>query len=153
MISIQPTPGRVLWYYPSKDEKTGLHLPFLLHGEGPLAASIAHINPNGTLNLGVLDSSGNHHSRQGIVLVQDGEDVPAEDAYATWMPYQVGQATKTEQVQQQLVQQAQQQAGAAQGSGDPAPAADIAQQADSAAAALQQPVGDAQSEYQVRTTA
>src|SRR6266700_4220889 len=92
---IKPTVGRVLWYRPSP------HDPGPWPGEQPLAAHVAHVNPEGRVNLMVIDANGNGYSRTGVHLVQEGEPVPNRP-YAEWMPFQKGQAAKTEAAEAKL---------------------------------------------------
>jgi hypothetical protein len=94
-MRIEPTVGRVVWYYPEGADR-GPH-----PGEQPLSAQIAHVNEDGTVNLGVLDSLGVHFSKQNVVLIQDGDERP-DGCFAEWMPYQKGQAAKTEQLEDKL---------------------------------------------------
>lgn len=93
---IKPTVGRVVWFRPGSND------PLFGETEQPLAAIIAHVQSDNAVNLGVLDTTGNHHSRQSVQLVQDGEDGSTAAGYCEWMPYQKGQATKTEQLEKQL---------------------------------------------------
>jgi hypothetical protein len=89
-MSITPTVGRVVHYYtPSYDPS------------GPHAAVIAKVNSDGTLNLGFFHPDGNCRGVQNVPLVQD-EEAPAVGHYAVWMPFQKGQAQKTEALEKQL---------------------------------------------------
>lgn len=91
---IKPTIGRVVWFYPSS--QTG-NAGFAAPADGePLAAVVAKVWSDNLLNLTVFDANGVAHSRTSVALVQDGEPVPPHGYYATWMPYQVGQAKKHE---------------------------------------------------------
>lgn len=92
---IEPTPGRIVWYWPAPND----NIPAL--AGKPLAATVAAVHDTRTVNLTVFDAYGNLHSRQSVHLVQP-EDDPVFVPYAQWMPYQVGQAAKTEQVEAQL---------------------------------------------------
>jgi hypothetical protein len=93
MAIIIPTVGRVVHYYPYG--KTQVN-----SSEQPCAASIAHVHPDGTINIGYLDSNGEHHYALGVRLMQDGEPFPESgERFCCWMPYQVGQAAKTEQAE------------------------------------------------------
>lgn len=89
---IEPTNGRVVWYHPSADDG-------LSHRGQPLAATVAHVWNDRQVNLTVSDSNGNVFARQRVTLLQDN-DVPGDGAYAEWMPYQKGQAAKTEALEQ-----------------------------------------------------
>lgn len=87
-MKIEPTIGRVVWFWPSHG---GQHTR---HSEQPLKADVVHVNENGTVNLFVVDHTGISHREHNIELVQDGDTAPGNDHYCTWMPYQVGQAKK-----------------------------------------------------------
>jgi hypothetical protein len=89
---ITPTPGRVVWFYPAEHDGIGR-----LNGQ-PLAAIVAGVHNDNLVNLAVFDAYGNSQQRSNVHLVQPGKDRP-NSAHATWMPYQVGQAAKTEQLQ------------------------------------------------------
>lgn len=34
-------------------------------------------------------------NRGSVIVVQEGQDIPADTAYVQWMPYQVAQAAKS----------------------------------------------------------
>lgn len=98
---IQPTIGRVVLCCPNEDRR----LSHLVAVEGePLAALVAYaypVNEAGQhfVNLSLSDHIGQHCAVQGILLVQDGQEPPETGkAYCHWMPYQLGQAAKTEAV-------------------------------------------------------
>jgi len=93
---IKPTIGRVVWYHPSEFDRT----PMTLHGE-VLAAIIVHVWSDTYVNLTVFDSNGTPHARTSVQLLQDG-DPNRPSAYCEWMPYQKGQAAKTEQLEAKL---------------------------------------------------
>lgn len=86
MSVIKPTVGRVVWYYPQKSDPGG-EVP-----GGPQAATVAHVNQDGSVNLGIHDSEGLHYNRTNIPLVQPGDPIPKTGGYCCWMPYQIGQA-------------------------------------------------------------
>jgi hypothetical protein len=83
-VQIKPTIGRVVWFYPQG------------HREGvqPHAALIAFVHSDKMINLGVFDSNGHSYSETSVPLLQEGDAVPDEGRYATWMPFQIGQAEK-----------------------------------------------------------
>lgn len=92
--TIKPTVGRVVWFHPSKNSAEP---GFSRHAEGePYAAMIAHVNGERLVNLTVFDANGAAHPRTSVELVQDGCSIPGSGYYAEWMPYQNGQAAKTE---------------------------------------------------------
>ncbi len=93
---IPPTVGRSLWY------RAGTADTFPHKDNAPLHSNLCGVNDDGTINLAVFGFDGSGpYARQNVVLVQGGEPAPGQ---ACWMPYQQGQAAKTEQLQQQLVQ-------------------------------------------------
>lgn len=96
---ITPTPGRIVWYWPSANDG----IP-ALPGQ-PLAAIITAVHSDHRVNLAVFDSYGNNHARGNISLVQPDyiRPQPGSISFAEWMPYQVGQAGKTEQMQVALL--------------------------------------------------
>jgi hypothetical protein len=97
---IKPTVGRVVWFRPYPLIQDG---GFIYHGNGePLAAIVTHVWNDQMVNLVVFDSNGSSHSRTSVKLMQDGEDTSMYHSYAEWMPYQKGQAAKTEQLEQRL---------------------------------------------------
>jgi len=87
---ISPTPGRVVWFRPAAHDGIGT-----LNGQ-PLAAIVAGVHNDRLVNLAVFDAYGNSQQRSSVTLVQPGDDVPAGGSYAEWMPYQIGQAAKTQ---------------------------------------------------------
>lgn len=98
---IKPTIGRIVLFHPS--EVTG-EAGFALHGNGqPYAAIIAHVHGDRMLNLTVFDANGTAHSRTSVWLVQDGDAVPQCGYYCEWMPYQKGQAAKSDAADKGIV--------------------------------------------------
>lgn len=94
---IKPTVGRVVWFFPEHRHAD----------DQPLAAMIARVHSDTCVNLAITHPSGSPmlNPPTSIRLVQEGETPPADSDYCTWMPYQMGQAAKTEQVQSQLANQ------------------------------------------------
>lgn len=93
MPHIIPTPGRVVWYYPAANcAEAGFTRA---HGDAPLAAIVAQVLA-ATVNLTVFDAKGVPHSRTAVRLVQEGDIRPVGEEFCEWMPYQKGQAAKTE---------------------------------------------------------
>ncbi len=90
---ITPTPGRVVWYYPSQDE---INAKTFAYGDPtqPLAATVAYAWHDRMVNLSVIDQNGNQFRRTSVALVQPGDEPKrtSEGPFATWMPYQIGQA-------------------------------------------------------------
>jgi len=85
---IKPTVGRVVLYHPLDDD-----------GDAELrhAATIAFVHNDGLVNLGIVDSNGVAYSERDVRLCQD-DDICLE-RMCEWMPYQKGQAAKTEQLE------------------------------------------------------
>jgi hypothetical protein len=94
---IQPTNGRIVNYHPSEDDRRRM----TIHGDGPLAAMIVHVWSDTCVNLVVYDSQGVGRGRSSVTLHQD-EGPCSASPYCEWMPYQKGQAAKTEQLEQKL---------------------------------------------------
>lgn len=102
---IKPTIGRKLWYWPSNaDRHIGLDYvpgphnpPIVAHDfSQPCDATVVYVHSDNLVNLRVTDHNGNTHARTSVHLVQEGEAPDAGEAFAEWMPYQVGQAKKHE---------------------------------------------------------
>lgn len=94
---IKPAIGRVVIFHPHATDVIDNYLP----GQG-LAAQIAHVHTDSCVNLGVLDSNGKHHNRTSVLLIQPSDKAPEQGGYCEWMPYQKGQAAKTEALEKQL---------------------------------------------------
>jgi predicted deacylase len=95
MTAIVPTPGRIVWFHKGPGD-------WLVQREQPLAAIVTYVWNDRMVNLSVFDAQGSVFARTSIPLVQDGDTVPAGSAYAEWMPYQKGQASKTEALEAKL---------------------------------------------------
>ena len=68
-----PTVGRIVWYWAG-----------YLKQEQPMAALIARVNEDGSLNLGVFDPMGFAVGRMGVPLVLDGQDKPTTGPWCQW---------------------------------------------------------------------
>jgi len=92
---IRPTPGRVVWFTPSKLTQMG---QLFTHHDAnePLAAIVVHVWGDRLVNLVVFDSNGVSHSRTSVPLLQEDDAKPENGYFCAWMPYQVGQAAKAE---------------------------------------------------------
>ncbi len=91
---IKPTIGRVVWYYPHGKTQVDA-------GEQPHAGIIAYVHSDTMLNIGYFDQNGVAESSTSVQLVQDGDLIP-ESGFCCWMPYQKGQAAKTEALEAKL---------------------------------------------------
>lgn len=93
---IKPTVGRIVWFHPCNSDP----IPHACTGE-PLAAIVTKAWSDTCVNLAVFDYGGNAHSRTSVTLIQEGDQVPPT-SYCEWMPYQKGQAAKTDALEQRL---------------------------------------------------
>jgi len=94
---IKPTIGRRLWYWPSQFDQGALankpSSTMTVNPTGqPCDAGVCYVHGDRLVNLVVSDHLGTLHQRHSVTLVQNGETPPANTGYATWMPYQIGQA-------------------------------------------------------------
>ena len=88
---IKPTIGRVVWYHPQNAEPD----------DQPNAALVAYVWSDTLVNLAVFDSNGSAYNKSSVFLYQ-GDGEPPSSSYCEWMPYQQGQAAKTEALEKQL---------------------------------------------------
>jgi hypothetical protein len=95
MTVIKPTVGRVVWFTPSKNDTE-----VIPSGTGKCAAMVTHVFHERMVNLTVFDANGKQYARTSVVLVQEGDPKPEHGYYCEWMPYQLGQAAKTECAEQ-----------------------------------------------------
>jgi hypothetical protein len=88
---IEPVNGRHVWIY---------HRAY----EQPLAAIITYVQNPQVINVCAFLPDGKPWPMQSVTLVQDSgdSDVNAVKPYAVWMPYQKGQAQKTEELEKQI---------------------------------------------------
>lgn len=105
---IKPTVGRVIWYW----HNVG-HGRVCLDEDQPMAALVAYVHTRPEprdnapgyelVNLVVMDHEGNTSSALHVPIYDDvvPPDVDAGH-YAEWMPYQVGQAKKTEELERRM---------------------------------------------------
>jgi hypothetical protein len=92
---ISPTIGRVVWFYK--------YIPNQGH-KGPMAAHVAYVWSDIMVNLMVINEDGTTRSSTSTRLRQDNAPIPESD-YCEWMPYQKGQAAKTEALEAKLIAQ------------------------------------------------
>lgn len=93
---IEPTIGRVVWYWPHTSEN-------LAGPEQPLAALVCFVKDTRLVNLAVFDPRGIARPKVDVLLRQPGDDKPTDGrGYAEWMPYQTGQAAKAQALTEQL---------------------------------------------------
>jgi hypothetical protein len=90
---ITPTVGRIVWFY----ERQGVKAE---------AAIIAAVHTDHLVNLTVFSKYGTVHGRLNVKLKQydDTYDIVGKsEPWCEWMPYQKGQAAKTEQLEKMVV--------------------------------------------------
>ncbi len=89
---IKPTVGRVVWVIRpfETDDITQ-----------PEAGIVTRVFSDHCINVAGFDHNGAPFRLTSLRLVQDDEPKP-EGNFACWMPYQKGQAAKTEQLENQL---------------------------------------------------
>lgn len=88
---IQPTVGRVVWFRPDPTAKQ-----LVIDPDQPLSATIAFVHNSELVNLTIHAHDGNAHPRRNVRLVHEGE---CPIGCCTWMPYQRGQAAKTDSLE------------------------------------------------------
>jgi hypothetical protein len=93
-MPIKPTPGRIVWFAQNFESDPTHNYNNLGYTGDPLAAIVAKVNDDGTLNLSVCDANGQWHPRLGVVLLQDDEKSGDLTEWAAWMPFQKDQAAR-----------------------------------------------------------
>lgn len=83
---ITPTVGRVVLFWAKPPSEQGQ----------PFAATVAYVHGDRAVNLSYVDHNGQQHAATSVQLVQPEDLTSNESYYCEWMPYQKGQATKTE---------------------------------------------------------
>lgn len=94
---IKPTVGRVVLFHPSSNESDSTFAPAEI-----CAAVIARVFSDEMVNLAVFDADGKSHSFTSVPLVQGDAQPPEGGRWCEWMPFQKGQAARTDQVSSQL---------------------------------------------------
>lgn len=102
---IEPTPGRVVLFHP---EKHDVRLWGQYDGGHVFCALIADVHSPYLVNLMVVGHDGYPHPRINVKLVNGDVARPHhnDDAFCEWMPYQKGQAAKSEELEKQLASKA-----------------------------------------------
>lgn len=84
---IKPTCGRIMWYWPVKDQRD----------VNPWVAIVTHVWSDNLVNLCAFIPNGVPMAATSVRVVQDGSPYTAGDSpYVEWMSYQIGQAKKNE---------------------------------------------------------
>ena len=90
---IEPTVGRILYLWPSASEKAR-------NGE-PIAAIVSAVVNDSRVTVTAFPASG-PRVYENIQLVHPDDTYPVAGPFCEWMPYQIGQAAKTEELQAKL---------------------------------------------------
>jgi hypothetical protein len=99
MARIEPTIGRVVWYWPG----TVLAMDSGLRDrKQPYTAQICFVNRDGSINIAGYKHDGEAFVARSVTLHQADDAQAPKEPYAEWMPYQKGQAAKTEALEKQL---------------------------------------------------
>lgn len=93
---IKPTIGRKLWFWESLAAFNSARAHNFDHdtlpvAEQPLDATVVAVWSPAMINLYVIDHNGTGRAETSVQLIQEG-DTPPPGRFATWMPFQVGQA-------------------------------------------------------------
>lgn len=86
---IKPTVGRVVLFFP-------------VEGAPPQAATIAAVHTDTEVNLGVFLQGGSVSGYTNVPLLDENQAPPMSGPFCTWMPYQLGQAAKTESAEDKI---------------------------------------------------
>ena len=90
---IPPTIGRKVWFRPNGVNVIANKVLQVFDETQALDATVVCVADEQTVNLLVVDHSGESHAAANIMLVQAGIQPPPDGScYCEWMPYQVGQA-------------------------------------------------------------
>jgi hypothetical protein len=89
---IEPTNGRIVWIH---------HRGY---SDQPLSAIITYVHSDKFINVCAFTPDGIPLPLRDIPLIQDSgdSDINVVKPYAVWMPYQKGQAAKTEALEKQI---------------------------------------------------
>lgn len=91
---IKPTVGRVVWV----QRRSGS-----INSSQPESATVVYVHSDIVINVRGWDANGVPFVLTSLTLDQ-GQDIPADWVRAEWMPYQKGQAAKTEALEQKIEQ-------------------------------------------------
>jgi hypothetical protein len=96
---ISPTVGRVVLLF-TKEPKCDFGYSFT-PGK-PHTALITAVHSDTLINVVAFDANGKSHPFTSIELKQDDDQTVYGTFHCEWMPYQKGQAAKTESLERQL---------------------------------------------------
>lgn len=92
---IQPTIGRVVLYYGPGEYVKKCQ---------PRPALVCYVHNDTMINVGGFDRNGVPFQATSVKLIQDDAEERPDYGHAEWMPYQKGQAAKTEALEQKLTE-------------------------------------------------
>lgn len=94
---MKPTVGRKVWYFPGPGDE-------MMHRNlsDPLDATIIAVHNDVIINAFIIDASGFSHVRHSVELLDPADPTIPNNGHCEWMPYQIGQAAKTEELQAKL---------------------------------------------------
>lgn len=87
---IKPTIGRVVHFHP---EPNVTHAAIVTYVWSATLVNLVHFDPNGV-----------SHGITSVPLVQDEAQAENYHMYCEWMPYQKGQAAKTESLEKEIAE-------------------------------------------------
>lgn len=87
---IEPTVGRIVWFYESSAPSS------------PRAGIVAKVWNSWMVNLAVIEEDGKLTPKIFVDLLQDREGPQGKFCWCEWMPYQKGQAAKTEELEKRV---------------------------------------------------
>ena len=89
---IKPTIGRVVWFWDDSRIQ-----------DQPFPGIVCYVHSDTMVNLTVFDANGQAVPKTSVFLYQGAsESERPQGHFAEWMPYQKGQAAKTEELEKQL---------------------------------------------------
>ncbi len=91
---IKPTIGRKLWYWPTDRDMWDGMLQYDAGDEQALDATIIYVWHDRSVSLRVIDHNGVPFVRTHIPLANPDDKSLQGTGFASWMPYQMGQAAK-----------------------------------------------------------
>lgn len=90
---IRPSIGRKVWFWPNSYEFNEAKLMgFEGSAPQPEDACVVYVHSDRCVNLRVSNHVGETRAETSAFLLQEGDPVPQHGGFATWMPFQVGQA-------------------------------------------------------------
>ena len=107
---IVPTVGRVVWVRMTREQIDYLRkcgnaageIAYLPGGAQPMVGHVVYVHDDRLVSLRVFDHNGEAFILTSVRLLQDNEAPSGVGIWAEWMPYQKGQAAKTEELETKL---------------------------------------------------